>query len=255
MAPEHPAPEEIIRRYLVEHGSVKVGIEALEQTWNLERLSARDRRMIARALKRAGVVVEPPLTRASHRDRLTLSVLAPPAAEPAAAPEPDPPPPEPEPPEPEPPEPEPEPPEPEPEPPEPDDASPEPVPAGVRAPGPAALRFGAAAVALMVVGSLGPWAKNIFVTDYGLDRSGPEVIAAAVAAALLLLVYARRARPLLLPLAAAGLGAASAGLVAADFRDLVDDSFVGPAWGLYAAFAGSAALVALSMSLLVRHRG
>jgi uncharacterized membrane protein (UPF0136 family) len=32
----------------------------------------------------------------------------------------------------------------------------------------------------------------------------------------------------------------------------VDDSFVGPDWGLYMAFIGSAVLICLSMALLVR---
>jgi hypothetical protein len=40
----------------------------------------------------------------------------------------------------------------------------------------------------MVIGSLGPWAKDVFVTDYGLDRNGALVIAAAVLAALVLLL-------------------------------------------------------------------
>ena len=51
-----------------------------------------------------------------------------------------------------------------------------------------AVRLGLAAVAigLMVVGSLGPWAKDIFVTDYGLDRDGAFVIGLAGLAALVL---------------------------------------------------------------------
>lgn len=104
----------------------------------------------------------------------------------------------------------------------------------------------------MVIGSLGPWAKDIFVTDYGLDRDGALVIAAAGLAALVLALHARRGRPSRLPILAAGLGALAIGILAADFRDVVDDTFVEPAWGIYAAAAGSALLVALSMTLLVR---
>ncbi len=122
----------------------------------------------------------------------------------------------------------------------------------VRDPRTARLGLAAVAVGLMVVGSLGPWAKAIFVTDYGLDRDGALVIAAAGLAALVLAVHARRGRPAALPVAAAALGAAAIGVLAAHFRDVVDDAFVEPAWGLYAAAAGSALLVVLSMSLLVR---
>jgi len=104
----------------------------------------------------------------------------------------------------------------------------------------------------MVVGSLGPWAQDIFVTDYGLDRDGAFVIGVAGLAALVLAIHARRGRPSRLPLLAAVLGAVAVGILASEFRDLLDDTFVEPAWGLYAAAAGSALLVALSMSLLVR---
>ena len=110
----------------------------------------------------------------------------------------------------------------------------------------------ALAVGLMVVGSIGPWAEDVFVTDYGLDRNGALVIGAAGLAALVLALHARRARPSRLPVVAAALGAAAVGILASEFRDAVDDTFVRPAWGLYAAAAGAALLVALSMSLLVR---
>ena len=104
----------------------------------------------------------------------------------------------------------------------------------------------------MVVGSVGPWAKDVFVTDYGLDRTGALVIAAAALACLVLVVHARRGRFTRLPILAAGLGAVAIGILAAEYRDLVDDAFVEPAWGLYAAAAGAALLVGVSMSLLVR---
>ena len=119
---------------------------------------------------------------------------------------------------------------------------------------PRTVRLGlvALAVGLMVVGALGPWAKNIFATDYGLDRNGAYVIGAAGLATLVLAIHARRGRPSRLPMVAALLGAVAVGIVASDFRDVLDDSFVEPDWGIYAAAAGSALLVALSMSLLVR---
>lgn len=134
---------------------------------------------------------------------------------------------------------------------EPDTSTSEPAPSSRR---PIALRLIPAALALMVVGSLGPWAENILVTDYGVDRAGYVVMALALVAGLLILLHARAARRSPLPLLAALLATASVVVVAADFRELVDDQFVGPAWGLYAAFAGSAALVALSMSLLAAKR-
>lgn len=117
---------------------------------------------------------------------------------------------------------------------------------------PERLGLVAVAIGLMVVGSLGPWAKDIFVTDYGLDRDGALVIAAAALAALVLAVHARRARPSRLPILAAVLGAVALGILASEFRDVLDDTFVEPAWGLYAAATGAVLLVALSMSLLVR---
>lgn len=111
-----------------------------------------------------------------------------------------------------------------------------------------------AGVALMVLGSLGPWAKAVFVTDYGIDRSGLVVIAAAVFAGAALFLHLRRGRDSWLPLLTAAAGAFAAALVAGDFRDLVDDSFVSPTWGLYMAFLGSVMVVGISMALLVRRR-
>jgi hypothetical protein len=211
-------PEQLIRDWLEEHGRVTIGIEAIEQSWEVERLEPADRRRIARALKDAGVHVEPPLELASRWDELELSLrgqasdVRPQAPEPVVEAE----------------------------------AQPETEPRVAR------IGWAIAAVGLMVVGSLGPWAEAIFVTDYGLDRDGALVIAAAGAAALVLAIHARRGGPSRLPIVAAALGALAIGVLAADFRDVVDDTFVEPAWGLYAAAAGSALLVALSMSLLVR---
>jgi len=421
MAAPKEAPEQVIRRWLEQNGPATVGLGAIAQTWQLDRLGDEDRREIAAALEAAGVVVEPPLDEAGRKDKLRQSLVeeavveAEPEAEPEAEAEPEPeaepapapraasppppltspsqpeapsrrrraplrrfrhllpqsgrppvsaPPPaasespspprepvpevEPEmppgvdhdyelPPEPEiepapepdtepeiPPAPEP-PPAPDPPaepdippPPEPlpDDAEadaadddpltrmegdpastargerrrrrqerratggrkrprrrgraqlrtevaaesarPEPSPArpgrepSGRSERPLAFRLIPAALALMVVGSLGPWAESILVTDYGIDRAGYVVMAVALVAGLVVLLHARVGRRSPLPLLAALLATAAVVVVAADFRELVDDQFVGPAWGLYAAFAGSAALVALSMSLLAR---
>jgi len=106
----------------------------------------------------------------------------------------------------------------------------------------------------MVFGSFGPWAKDITVTDYGIDRSGYVVLAIALIAGLLLAAHAAIGKRSPLPLLAALLATAALVVIGSDFRELVDDQFVGPAWGLYAAFLGSAALVALSMYLLSAKR-
>lgn len=106
----------------------------------------------------------------------------------------------------------------------------------------------------MVFGSLGPWAKNIFVTDYGVDRAGYVILVLAVLAAVALVLHARGGKRSPLPLVAALLATVALVILAAAFRDIVDDQAVGPGWGLYAAFAGSAALVALSISLLTKRR-
>ena len=109
-----------------------------------------------------------------------------------------------------------------------------------------------AGLALMVLGSLGPWAKAVLVTDYGTDANGVFVLVAAVVIGASLLVHLRRRRDSWLPLVAAAAGAFAAAAIAADFREYVDDSFVGPDWGLYVAFVGSVTTVLVSMSLLVR---
>ena len=109
-----------------------------------------------------------------------------------------------------------------------------------------------AGLALMVLGSLGPWAKAILVTDYGTDANGVFVLVAAVVIGVSLLVHLRRGHDSWLPLVAAAAGAFAAAAIAADFREYVDDSFVGPDWGLYVAFVGCVTTVLVSMSLLVR---
>jgi len=268
MAAGDQPPEQLIRRWLDEHGPTTVGMGALAQSWRLESLEGADRREIAAALREAGVVVDPPLETADAEDKLALRVADPagdadPAGEASPGPEshsvgstahmavnPT-------------------------EKGEPAKAAPkielEPPPglepdAPERArrersgqPGPPrelplAMRLVPLALALMVLGSLGPWARDIFVTDYGIDRAGYVILAIALAAGLLLALHARRGRRSPLPLAAALLATAALVVLAADFRELVDDGLVSPAWGLYLAFAGSAALVALSMALLTGRR-
>jgi len=228
MAASEGPPEQTIRRWLVQNGPVDVGIDAIEETWELDTLTASDRRRIGRALQQAGVICEPPLRRAGRRDKLHLSLV--PEAEAAERTE------------------------------EGDrakEAEPEPAPAAEpsrepAADGKAALRLAPLAIALMVAGSLGPWAKNIFVVDYGLDRAGVVVIALAAAAGLLLLAHARSAGGTPLPLAAALVATVAVTVVVSEFRELLDDDLVGPAWGLYAAFAGSAAMVAIAMLQVAR---
>jgi len=225
-APEGP-PEQTIRRWLLTNGPVDVGIDAIEQTWGLDTLTASDRRRIGRALEEAGVVCEPPLRRAGRRDKVHLSLVSEPAVqereEPAAEPEPF-------------------------------VAKPEPVvaePEPVRD-GKGALKLAPLAIALMVIGALGPWAKSIFVVDYGLDRAGVVVIVLAAVAALLLLAHARGAGRTLMPVAAALVATVAVAVVVTEFRELLDDDLLGPAWGLYVAFAGSAAMVAITMLQLAR---
>jgi len=233
MAASDGPPEQTIRRWLAANGPADVEIDAIEQTWELETLTASDRRRIGRALEQAGVVCEPPLRRAGRRDKLHLSLAAETSAtelaEPVVEPEP-----------------------------EPEPAlveAPEPAPRREQAPpgdGRAALRLAPLAIALMVVGSVGPWAKNIFVVDYGLDRAGLLVIVLAAIAGLLLLAHTRGGGRAPLPLAAALVATVAVAVVVTEFRELLDDDLVGPAWGLYAAFAGSAAMVAIAMLQLAR---
>jgi hypothetical protein len=201
-APERP-PEQLIRGWLEEHGIVTVGLSAIEETWGVEELGARERRRIARALDSVGVVVEPSLRKVSRGDKLRLSLR--------------------------------------------DETS----DLGHQT---SAVRFWpiAVAIGLMVAGSLGPWAKDIFVTDYGLERNGALVMGAAGLAALVLALHARRGGQSRLPIVAAALGALAIGILASEFRDVLDDTFVEPAWGLYAAATGSVLLVIVSMALLVR---
>src|SRR5680860_881903 len=101
MAASEGQPEQTIRRWLARNGPVDVGIDAIEQTWGLETLTASDRRRIGRALEEAGVICEPPLRRAGRRDKLHLSLVpeaeaaereevAEPESEPVAEPEPEP---------------------------------------------------------------------------------------------------------------------------------------------------------------------
>lgn len=263
MAREERAPEQVIRHWLDVRGSTTVGLDAITETWSLEHLSAADRRRIATALEDAGVVVEPPLARAGARDKLQLSVAAPappPAGDSAPptvakAPLPDeaeaetPPPattPEPE--------------EPEAETPEPAKGSRPAEPA--KAPtsderleppkAPLAARLAPLAIAVMVIGALGPWSKAVFVTDYGTDRAGWVVLAVAAVAAVLLIVHASRGRRSPVPLIVAVLGTVAVAIVASELRDLSEDEFLGPAWGAYASFAGSAGLVLSSVALLAR---
>ena len=74
MAGSDRPPEQVIHDWLAEHGPVKVALEAIEKTWDIERLSPSDRRQISQALKAAGVVVEPPLEFASRWDGVDLSL-------------------------------------------------------------------------------------------------------------------------------------------------------------------------------------
>lgn len=274
-------PEQTIRDWLEANGPVRVGLEAFEQTWGLERLGARDRREIVAALASVGVRVNPSIDRISRSDKVMLSLEPPDMAEPGHV--------------------EPEHHEPEHHKPEPKDVNPRPsrtgrrrgriwteepeqapepgptyerrepvahapeadagehqdeaattAPAGLVARVPRAGGILLAGAALMVLGSLGPWGKAVFVTDYGLDRHGALVIVAAVLATAVLALHISRGRPNWLPFLSAAIAALAAAVVASDYRDLVDDPFVGPYWGLYMAFAGCATVIGLSMALLVR---
>jgi len=117
---------------------------------------------------------------------------------------------------------------------------------------PVALLAAPVAVALMVIGSLGPWSKDLLVVDHGIERTGYVVIAAALIAGALLFAHARVQRPSPFPLVAALLGTAAVAILASNLRDLIDDTDLGPAWGLYVAFVGSAILVGCSMALVVK---
>lgn len=245
MGTEERPPEQVIREWLDAHGPATVGLDAIAATWRLDHVEAADRRRIATALETAGVVVEPPISRAGAREKLRLSVAE---QAPARAPAPagDAPPPA-------------------------GVTSPEPArespesatrgdstpPQGVKSPEPAgkrplAARLAPVAIGLMVLGALGPWSKAVFVTDYGTERAGWAVLAVAVVAAVLLLVHASRGYRSAMPLLVAVLGTFTVALVASELRELSEDEFVGPAWGAYVAFAGSAGLVLSSVALLAR---
>ena len=85
-------PEEVIRRYLDEHGDLDaVAIEHLLVSWRIEELTPQARVTIGEALAAVGVRVEPPLEFARKHGTVALSVVreeraAPPAAEPSPAP-------------------------------------------------------------------------------------------------------------------------------------------------------------------------
>lgn len=270
-------PEQTIHELVEFTGSVRLRLEDFKRTWGVERLGARDRREISAALARVGIRMEPPLNRVSRGGTVLLTIEAParaapraraarPATVPLEAPEPkyaDP-------------QPEPirhgrrgriwtgpsEAPAPEPsarQRPQPPERN-HPEPAGAAAPAGRIARTSQAAwvllagVGLMVLGSLGPWAKAVFVTESGLDRNGALVIVAALVVAVVLGFRLHRGHGSRLALVSAALAAFAAAMIASDFRDLVDDPFVGPYWGLYMAFAGSAVLVGLSMAMLVRRQ-
>lgn len=213
MPAEERPPEQVIRQWLDANGPATVSLATIAETWRLDSVGAADRRRIGTALEAAGVLVEPPLARAGEGDKLRLRVV-----EPAAS-----------------------------------DLTP---PAGVNSPEPArpplAARLAPVAIALMVLGALGPWSKAVFVTDYGTDRAGWAVLAVAAVATGLLIVHARRGRRSIMPLLVAVLATFAVTLVASELRELSEDEFIGPAWGAYAAFVGSAGLVISSVALLAR---
>lgn len=240
MPAEERPPEQVIRHWLDANGPATVSLDAIAETWRLDHLGGADRRRIGTALEAAGVLVEPPLARAGARDKLRLRVVEPAASDltpPAGVNSP---------------EPEREAPEPAERAPERDERTPEPGKRAEPARPPLAARLAPVAIALMVLGALGPWSKAVFVTDYGTDRAGWAVLAVAAVATGLLIVHARRGRRSIMPLLVAVLATFAVTLVASELRELSEDEFIGPAWGAYAAFVGSAGLVISSVALLAR---
>jgi hypothetical protein len=116
-----------------------------------------------------------------------------------------------------------------------------------------------AAVAAMVVGSFGPWAKVLGISVNGTDGSndGWLVVACAALAAVALFFYARsRARKL--AILNILLGAAGGAITIYDRHDITtsdaDTGLVQVGWGLNLALAGSVALAIASAALVARVR-
>jgi len=124
------------------------------------------------------------------------------------------------------------------------------------------LWWGFASVAVMVIGSFGPWAKilglvSINGTDDGHD--GWVVIGAAAVGAVAFLLWAKSRRWLILAVTAAGVGLATTIYDRVDLEGTADGidfgQLVDAGWGIYVAMIGSASLaVAAVMGWIVAAR-
>lgn len=109
------------------------------------------------------------------------------------------------------------------------------------------LSVPAAGIALLVIGSIGPWVKAAGQTGYGLGRDGViTIILAAIAAVFVLLAW-RRSRP---P-SRIGLGICAVLALAVAIYDILDVSGteIGPfeasvGWGLWLTAVGAIVLAA-----------
>ena len=118
---------------------------------------------------------------------------------------------------------------------------------------PGALRLGCAAVPVLIVGVLMPWAD--YGDGPGIEASlgvesvpGGVVLGIAVLAVLALAPLVRASSPADSG-AVAGLGLLASGVVGAEFVQTVVQDLVGPAYGIYVAGAAAAALFAAGVLL------
>jgi hypothetical protein len=125
-----------------------------------------------------------------------------------------------------------------------------------------ALWVAAACLALMVVGSLGPWAKALFVSKAGTEGDGVLVIIAALIMGALLWRYGRgnKRRPLRIALVLGVLAAAVGIYDAVDISNRSTQFFgrqvdlIQVGWGLWVAIAGSVGFVLAALVMLRRNR-
>jgi peptidoglycan/LPS O-acetylase OafA/YrhL len=119
-------------------------------------------------------------------------------------------------------------------------------------PHPATFAAALATVALMVAGSVGPWAYSaaFSLTLNGIDRDGRVTLSLAIGAAFLLIAH-RQVRGLSVgPLIGAVLvGGVCVGILAADLAD-IHNKHLAVRWGILVVLVGAALLIVSSAALI-----
>ena len=121
--------------------------------------------------------------------------------------------------------------------------------------------LGLAGAVAMVIGTFGPWAQALFATKSGVESDGAPVLPCAVVAAAALWLYLGRATAPRAAVAAilglAGAAIAIVGLVRIENQSIaiIGVNVADPAWGVYVAIAGSAALALAAGFLALRASG